>query len=234
MGGKDFPANIEKAKHYYELAVKQNHDSAMYKLGKILLEEAKTAPAQEKEYEERALKLFRNAANLRNIDAMVELAKYHMDRETDQDMTLAGEWISRAEQHFPCSERMREKVMRYRTQLDERSLPTESIEKVVERAESGSPHAMLRLAKYYLTSRQDQESLKQAIKWLTRAAESGQDEAMLELGNAYSVGFGVKPSQDMAFEWWKKAADAGNEKAQLILKADFDAIKSSSEGKKKH
>jgi len=92
-----------------------------------------------------------------------------------------------------------------------------TIEKLIESAESGEVKAQYKLGDMYYNGEGVSKDNNKAFKWYEKAALQGDADAQYELGSMYSSGAGVPKDPKKAFEWHEKAALQGNQYSQSTI-----------------
>lgn len=93
----------------------------------------------------------------------------------------------------------------------------ESVDTLLQQAESGDVSAMLKLADAYRTGYGVDENAQEAFSWTEKAANAGDPAAMSYVGFYYDKGYGVMKDPAAAFQWYKKSAEAGYATAMIAV-----------------
>jgi hypothetical protein len=114
-----------------------------------------------------------------------------------------------AEQHEPSSQILEN--------TDLATLPDESFEQLLTKADAGDAEAMFELGQRYDYGLGVDKDSKMALEWYSKAAEAGNPEAMFEIANIYYDGDYVEQDYAKALEWFQKAAEDEHSDAMYNL-----------------
>lgn len=209
------PKDIKKAEQYLQQAVKADHVSASYELGRRYLEGKDGFPKKAEE----GRKLLKQAAARGNMAAMNILAKYYMANPDPDNPNRGQEWLEKAAHagHILSMARLAEAY-----QLG-RGVPVdmEEAEQWIQRAEGSFPcdvSELVALGRSYARGIGVSADGKKATLYLSRAADAGDVNAMREVGMMYLDGLaGVVRDSAAGVSWLRKAAQQGDERSMLAL-----------------
>ncbi|TFH90938.1 J domain-containing protein [Vibrio ouci] len=103
----------------------------------------------------------------------------------------------------------------------------QSIEELIQSAQSQNVQAQLELANRYSTGDQVEQSQSEAFYWYQQAAQNGNSTAASALGHAYLSGEGTKSDTENAIFWLSQAASNGNSDAARLLGKLYEDLKQS-------
>lgn len=101
----------------------------------------------------------------------------------------------------------------------------QSIEELIQSAQSQNVQAQLELANRYSTGDQVEQSQSEAFYWYQQAARNGDSNAAAALGQAYLMGDGTKADTENAIFWLSHAASNGRSDAAKSLGKLYEELK---------
>ncbi len=163
----------------------------------------------------KAFKLYEQAANRGNLDAMIKVGVCYRDgKGVCKDAAKAREWLE-----FSAKSGSVEGMHEYAVFLEEVDLNIEEAIKwyneVAKVDENRRAEVIRRIGKCYKYA--ENLDLKQATEYLQQAADLGDTEAMRQLGICYENGEGVDRNLGRAVELYQQAVDKKNAKAMVNL-----------------
>ena len=238
--GED-PKQKESAKHYYELAAKQDHPYAEYALGIWAIEEEKWSTAvfylekaasqqyalaaftlalyyHEKEAKQplKAFEWFLVAAKQNHTEAEYYVGLYYQNgKGVQRDLDQAIFWYEKAAIKKDKNALYHLAMILIKQEPKDYAL----ISRLLEQAAAlDHPNAQYNLAVMYHKGDGVEQSLSKAFFWYEKAADANLAIAQYNLGMIYFEGAIVEKDEIKAKELWQKAADQGLEVAvKLIL-----------------
>ena len=164
---------LEAAEQRLLSAINAGFDSAMSHLGAMYL-----SGAFGEDKVERGVPLLERAADLNNVDAMLNLAALHaFGQVVEKDGERAEHYFLRAAEQ---NDRGKVEYARFLTQPDsERDLNDQAWQWLRETAKNDNPQAMLLVGNLYARGTHVNQRLRRAKTWLKRAAEAAPDNANL-------------------------------------------------------
>jgi uncharacterized protein len=230
----------DKAKHYYELAAKQDHPYAQYALGIWAIEEERWS---------NAVFYLEKASNQQYGLAAYTLAMYYHEKEPKHPLK-AFEWfmvaakqnhteseyyvglyyqngkgipvnIEQAIHWFEKAALKKDKNALYHLAMiliKQESKDYKNIAKLLEQAaQQDHAHAQYNLAVMYQKGDGLVQNMEKAFYWYEKAANSNLAIAQYNLGMIYFEGSIVEKDEKKAKELWQKAADQGLEVAVKLM-----------------
>lgn len=218
LGSEDFEADAQKAVEYFRQAREfdKNKCLGVCKLAQCYEDGTGVAADMEK-----AMELYKEAANRGDAEAQRRLALHYFDEGPEQDVVrgrillmqaaeggdVIAEWV------LGCS------ILRGIHFDRDISMGLSWLKKA---ADAGSPDAMNELGVIYEDGTDGVEAnLEQGVQWYRRGAEAGSDDAMENLGVAYLSGNGVPCDVNEARKWLERAAENGSAFAECSLGSRF-------------
>ncbi|HIG53612.1 MAG TPA: sel1 repeat family protein [Candidatus Handelsmanbacteria bacterium] len=162
-----------------------------------------------------ALELYDRAARAGSRDAMVDLARVHLESEPARDYALARQWALAAA-NMGSAEGA---ALLGRISRDGLGVPADADEAMrwwLRAAEGGSAEAQYALAVTLGAVEGEAADPVAAAMWLRRAAVAGQVDAQFELARAYDRGDGVEEDPAEATRWYGLAAEQGHLEAKAL------------------
>lgn len=176
------------------------------------------------------------------LEAQLELATVHRDRNTPEDLAKAIEWyavaaaqgdtyaaISRnallsqtepngaGQQIIVDAQAKVDQAFAYYTGSGvEQDLPA-AAELFYESALLGNTTAQWILGRMYINGEGLTRDAGQGIEWLTMAAEFNHPDAQFYLGQVYDRGYGTDKNADLAYKWYTRSAQQDQLNAQYSL-----------------
>ena len=164
---------LEAAEQRLLSAINAGFDSAMSHLGAMYL-----SGAFGEDKIERGVALLERAADLNNVDALLNLAALHaFGQVVEKNGERAEHYFLRAAEQ---NDRGKVEYARFLTQPDsERDLNDQAWQWLRETAKNDNPQAMLLVGNLYARGTHVHQRLRRAKTWLKRAAEAAPDNANL-------------------------------------------------------
>lgn len=209
------PKDSEKARAYLEDAVKLDHLTSYYELGRRYLTGKDAFPKMEKE----GRKLLEQAASRSNVPSMNTLAKYYLGSADNALQEKGREWLVKAA-HSGSVLAMTKLAEAY---ASGKGMPVDSeqAEYWMGRAEQAFPcevSELVALGRGFARGVGVSADGKKAVAYLERAATDGSIDAARELGKLYIDGLaGVERNSSKGVEWLQKAAEQGDTGSMLEL-----------------
>jgi TPR repeat protein/uncharacterized caspase-like protein len=164
-----------------------------------------------------AVRLYRMAAELGNVQAQVNLGIcYHEGVGVTKDPVEAVKWYRKAAE-LGNPQAQNYLGVCYEDGTGVTKDQAEAVKWYRKAAELGNAAAQNNLGSCYYNGIEVKESASEAIKWYRKAAEQGNVDAQNNLGSCYFDGMGVKKNASEAVKWYRKAAEQGNAPAQNHL-----------------
>ena len=169
---------------------------------------------------DRAMPLFRSAAEAGNGEAAFYLATLYFDGRggLPKDDAQAVSWIRKAAEAGTTTGMINLGVM---YESGRGGLPKDDAQAVSwyrKAAEAGDAHAIANLGDMYAEGRGGlPKDDAQAVSWYRKAAEAGEAHAMNNLGGMYAEGRGLPKDDVQAVSWYRKAAETGSSEGMLNL-----------------
>jgi TPR repeat protein len=164
-----------------------------------------------------AARLYADAANQGNPDAMYRLALLYRDGNgIGQDSAAAANWFYQAAKQGHAAAQMElgfACITGNGVHLDN----VAGFRWLQLAAQAGLARAQAALGAMYQTGRGLAQNDPEASVWFRRAAEQGQPVAMFELGQSLRLARGVLRDEAQAMQWYQKSAGAGYVQAQAQL-----------------
>jgi TPR repeat protein len=160
---------------------------------------------------EKAIRLFKLAADEGNINAVVELATIYFNR---RDYNAALRWLK-----IGAENNHREALYMLGISYEYGFGVTKNLDTAINwhalSASKGKIDATYRLGKIY--QHESKQKFEESIQWFKVASEKGHAEASYELGYMHYDGIGLKQNYKKAFEWYSLASEQGSQDARYNL-----------------
>ena len=192
--------DYETALGHLEPLALQGNDRAMVGLGYLYL----NGFAVSESYAV-AFRLFSDAADLGNLDAMYSLANgYYMGEWLEQDFDLAVQWYREVEQQMEDGP--------VRTGVEALRHSAEAMSRLEAGAINGSLADQVALANRY-AEQGALQNFEKAVRWYRGAAEQDDLESQLRVAAMYQSGQGGVPDSREAHFWFSIALVRGADEA---------------------
>ncbi len=170
----------------------------------------------------KAFKLYAQAANRGNLDAMIKVGVCYRDgKGVRKDTAKAKKWLKLSAESGNI-----EGMYEYAVFLEEVDLNTEEAikwyEEVAKVDKNRCAEVMRRLGICYKVKSAKNTNLKNSIEYLQQAADLRDTEAMRQLGIFYEYGEGVDKDLSKAVNLYIQAADEKNAKAMAKLASCYE------------
>lgn len=202
--GQPSPQDMPQAIVWYEKAIEQNNDKALYNLGILY---ANGSVNQTKDWQS-AFELWQQAAQHGSYLAKQRLAQlYH----TGQLATVPQDYLQAAilyEQGYAQSNGSGSPKHIKLLAKTAKNFP-----ELLQKAENGDPIAQYLVGAEYMTGLGIDRNIPLALEWYTKAAEQNHLDAQLSLGSRYEMS---GDSQQAVF-WYEKAAQQNSNDARYEL-----------------
>ena len=211
--------DVEKL--FLKREVKNENSYAMYELGRLYESGYWQYEGSDRYINVfKAFKLYEQAANRGNLDAMIKVGVCYRDgKGVCKDAAKAREWLE-----FSAKSGSVEGMHEYAVFLEEVDLNIEEAIKwyneVAKVDENRRAEVIRRIGKCYKYA--ENLDLKQATECLQQAADLGDTEAMRQLGICYENGEGVDKNLSMAAKLYQLATDRNNAKAMVNLASCYE------------
>lgn len=229
-----------KAKHYYELAAKQDHPYALYALGINALEDERYRDAifnlekaanqqyalaaytlamyyheKESNHPLKAFEWFMVAAKQNHTEAEYYVGLYYQNAKgVPQSIEQAIHWYERAA--LKHNKNALYHLAMILIKQEKRDFVT--ISKLLEQAAKlDHPNAQYNLAVMYQKGDGVEKDMQKALFWYEKASEANLPIAQYNLGMIYFEGAIVPKDELKAKELWQKAANQGLEAAVKLM-----------------
>ena len=163
----------------------------------------------------KAVRFYRNAANLGNSVAMYKLGEcyYNGKGGVDQDYKEAVEWYKKAieQGNVLAQNALGECYTEGRGVEQDYEKAVEMFKKA---AEQGAAVAQLNLGKRYARGQGVEKDFEKAFEWYKKSAEQGYADAQWCIGLRYYEGWGIEQDFTKAIKWLQKSAEQGHPSAQ--------------------
>ena len=185
------------------------------------------ANACEEKDPQKAFELYKQAANLGNVDAMFCTGVYYyfggMTLVTPQDLPQAFAWFKKAAENGHVNAMLWTGEL-YRDGEGVVQNIREAIQWFEKSSEGGNSWAALDLGRIYRDGTGVKQDFVKALLWFNKCAESDDNFvapiALIELGDMHRDGIGVNENLDKAVEYYNEAAELGSSDA-LVRLADI-------------
>lgn len=156
----------------------------------------------------RAIKLYKKAASLGNVEAMEHLAwVYYRAYDNIKDYNQSIDWCRKIEDTSKLAMCLLGRYYQYGIAVEKDE--AKALEWYTKAARKGHVSAMINLAIIYRDGLGVDKNMEKAKYWLERAEYQKSAWAMNELGNMYLRGEGVDQNDKKAVKYYKEAADVG-------------------------
>ena len=230
-GGIDFPRNLEKARAYFQEAVKAKEPTAFSGMGWIALEEGN---------KESAIEWFKQSQATNEPWGVFGLGLLYLtDKSLGISSEAAFELLEQVAESHPRAKYFMGIYHFYgfgtaaeeipltnngwlkRIEATPETARSEGLTLITHAAADGDMEAAQALGVLYLTGAGVDVDLKLALRWIGKAAKAHQPAAQYLLALLYQEGYGTDRNPAMAATWSKRAAMNDFVPAQLLLSSFY-------------
>ena len=211
FGRGDKDVDYDKAREYFERALKEGEEEYLYPLGRIYYDE--------EQYDKAMEYYLQAAANDNEYQSLAEDDigdMYRNGNGVKRNLKKAIEWYKKGAEHDNANSMCSLGHM-YESGEGVEKDSVQAAHWTLLAAKQGDVTAMENMGYHYENGIGVEQDYIAAMAWHKCAADAGDSDAMYSIGDLYYFGNGVEKDYSLAKDWYEKAIMAGNEAAFMPL-----------------